>query len=131
LPINKQSLLLFILCVCVTQFENYSEPIPAAAKDFNSITSPTVTMLRDVAKEKGIYLIGGSVSGACACVAKETFRVTVCLFSGEGRQTGAAVVMRDYALQIFEVDTGPPSSTTTTTTTHVSLARAHVGMPSS
>ena len=44
------------------QFRKYSEEIPASSGDFDSNASPSVSMLSAVAKAKGIYLIGGSVS---------------------------------------------------------------------
>jgi len=44
----------------VTQFQPYSEPIPTNMRDIVPESHPSTSMLSGVAKELGIYLIGGS-----------------------------------------------------------------------
>ena len=44
------------------QFAKYAEPIPSSSAEINSGDSPSLAMLRNVAKEKGVYLVGGSIS---------------------------------------------------------------------
>jgi omega-amidase len=42
-------------------FPRYAEPIPDSADTIDESVSPSTAMLLDVAKENGIYLIGGSI----------------------------------------------------------------------
>ena len=52
----------------VTQFQPYSEPIPTNMRDIVPESHPSTSMLSGVAKELGIYLIGGSFPGKWAMV---------------------------------------------------------------
>ena len=46
----------------VDQFAKYAEEVPPTASEIDKARSPSVHLMHSLAKELGIYLIGGSIS---------------------------------------------------------------------
>jgi len=80
----------------VDQFAKYAEEVPASAAAIDATRSPSVHLMASLAKELGIYLIGGSISEVDA-----DGRIYNCavVFSPEG-----AIVAKHRKMHLFDID---------------------------